>query len=113
MQAGDKVEYKVGGKWKSGIIHGVKKAEVKGSEQVVGYLIDTGKDERVDEVEYNKRDEVISQRIKDLESKGSDRKAASEKVMAQKDLPKSVVEIKKIRHPEQVEVLPGDIKPAE
>lgn len=50
ISIGDKVEYLVGDKWKKGVVHGIKKAEaVKGPDITLGYLIDTGKDERVDE----------------------------------------------------------------
>lgn len=76
MQAGDKVEYKIGEKWKAGVIHGVKKAEaVKGPDIVLGYLIDTGKDARVDEIITEKGKKNIT-----------------------------------VRQPEQVEVLPENIR---
>jgi len=44
-QAGDKVQYvDRKGKWRNGVIHGVRKAEaVRGPDIVLGYLIDTGK----------------------------------------------------------------------
>lgn len=51
MKIGDKIEYKSGDKWLPGVIHGIKKAEaVKGPDIVLGYLVDTGNDVRVDEI---------------------------------------------------------------
>ncbi len=76
MKLGDKVEYKVGDKWKTGIIHAVRKAEaVKGPDIVLGYLVDTGKDVRLDEVVTDEGKDNIF-----------------------------------VRQPEQVEVLPDDIR---
>lgn len=51
LKIGAKVEYLQGDKWLKGIVHGIKKYDDKNMQPVVmGYLVDTGKDESVEEI---------------------------------------------------------------
>lgn len=45
MKIGDNVKYQDGKKEKTGVIHGIKKADLGKGEVVIGYLVDTGKTE--------------------------------------------------------------------
>lgn len=45
MRIGDKVKWQHGAKTRSGVIHGIQKAENEnGTEVVIGYAVDTGKE---------------------------------------------------------------------
>lgn len=122
---GKEVSYKITdsrGKdqWRNGVIHAIRKVENGETERVVSYVIDTGKDASVDEMVYDERQVEVSKRVNaQLEKSdltGDDRIAASmeisKEVLKQKDLPKSELKTHTLRHPELVEVYPGNVKPA-
>lgn len=126
LQIGAKVSYrdfdKAGKeKWKAGIIHGLTKVDTKSGPKVLAYVVDTGKDDRVDEYNYDVRGAEINKRVnaaldkKGLE--GDERLLALPKtvedVAAQKDLPKSKIVNETVRQPELVYVEPKDIKASE
>ena len=46
FDSGDKVEYLVKDKWRNGVIHAVRKVDEKKGQRVIAYLVDTGKVER-------------------------------------------------------------------
>lgn len=50
LKQGDKVKYLHNDKWYNGVIHAVRKIDFQSSQHVLSYLIDTGKDTRVDEI---------------------------------------------------------------
>lgn len=52
FEPGDKVKYQTkDGSWKNGVIHGVRKVDdVDGTPRIFTYLIDTGRDVRIDEI---------------------------------------------------------------
>jgi hypothetical protein len=52
LESGAKVKYHTGDeKWKNGVIHAVRKVDdIDGVPRVLTYLIDTGNDERIDEI---------------------------------------------------------------
>lgn len=55
MEIGDKVQWESRNKVRTGVIHGIRRAEdEKGVEQVVGYLVDTGKALYVKETKNDK-----------------------------------------------------------
>lgn len=119
ISIGTKVEYRRGDKWLTGVVHGIKKAEaVKGPEIILGYLVDTGKDERVDEYKYNPRDMEIGNRIQvafgeqGITAMDNPDEALKiiDTISKAKDLPKSEIKMAKVRQPQQVEVLPDDIR---
>ncbi len=49
MKIGDKVTYKTSDGVATGVIHGIRKVDSKAGPRAISYLIDTGKDNRVDE----------------------------------------------------------------
>lgn len=111
LQIGQKVEYTDdSGKTKQGVIHGVQRGDTGKGEVVLSYLVDTGKDTRVDEYRTDPRNTEMNKRINELVEKGTDLTDAVEKVQAQKDLPKSKVEVEKVRQPEQVQVAPDKVR---
>ncbi len=121
LNIGQKVKYHLDDKkWRTGSVHAVRKVDTSsGRQAVIAYLVDTGKDERVDEYSVNKRDVEISKRSAKLHRKylaGSKPNPEKffeevEAISQQDDLPESKVEHHKVRQPEQVEVRPENIKP--
>ena len=83
LDSGVAVEYRVGDKWKKGTIHAVRKVDEKRGTRVVGYLIDTGKVAR--KAGYENLDE----------------------------LPEGVDAAHAAEQPQQVDVLPEDVRLAE
>lgn len=98
-------------RWRKGVVHSVKKAEaVTGPDIVLGYLIDTGKDERVDEVTTTAADRELNKRVEKHVSKGATIPEAVEKSLAQGDLPEGGEETEVTRYPQQIEVKPEDLR---
>lgn len=115
MQAGDKIEYQVGNQWKKGTIHGVKKAEaVKGPDIVLSYLVDTGKDARIDKVVHDVRDDAVTDMANKIVADPKDHidnfVDAVAKAEKSNKLPESKLVTETIRQPEQIEVLPENIR---
>lgn len=63
-EIGDQVQYPDPdtGEIRIGVIHGVRKTETDGRTKIVGYLIDTGEDERVDEIITSEDEDNITVR---------------------------------------------------
>lgn len=60
LDIGSKVLYKdTKGKERKGVIHAVQKVDTKSGSRVIGYLVDTGKDERVDEIVTEKGEDNV------------------------------------------------------
>lgn len=111
FNTGDKVQYRVGDKWRDGVVHGVSKGEdAKGRVVSLSYLVDTGKDERVDKYPYNPRDVEFNKRVHKLIDDGAEVQDALAEVEKHKDLPKSANKVEIVRQPKQVAVLPDDIR---
>lgn len=107
--------------WRDGVIHGITKVDTKSGPRVLAYVVDTGKDEHIDEVTYDKRSVEITKRVgAELEKRGLEGDERIEAfteitkdVVAQKDLPKSKIVTEIVRQPELTYVEPKDIKIAE
>lgn len=116
LQAGDKIQYRLFDKkgkehWFNGVIHGVRRYEERGFINRITYLIDTGRDERVDELPYDHRQREASKRVNVLVGKGADVYDAIEKVYAKgNDLPDRKIDIERVRQPEQIELPPEHIR---
>ncbi len=123
LELGAEVEYKTSSKkgavWRKGIIHAIKKAEaVTGPDIILGYLVDTGKDEHVDEFKYSPRDRELTKRVNAAMKKrgllASENLEEAQKLVDElskaKDLPKHEILIERNRQPEQIEVSPEDIR---
>lgn len=114
LEIGAKVTYtdQKTGKKKTGIIHGIRKAEdSSGNEHIISYLVDTGNDTRVDEYRRDLRGEEIGRRATKHHEDGLDRETALEKAMSSKGLSAEGITIDRVRQPEQVDVRPADIQP--
>ncbi len=124
---GAKIQFRVPGDttWYDGLLHGIKKGDSNGKEIILGYLVDTGNDARLDEHVYNPRDREISARLDKViqKSGGFDDKNTDEigemittaitDIQKQKDLPKSETKVERVRQPEQYEVSRDNIRLAE
>lgn len=118
LDIGSKVTYKDSkGKQRSGVIHAVRKVDTKSGTRVVGYLVDTGKDERVDEIVRDPRGEFIAEKANEMVANPKDPTDnfldAVDKVVEAGDLPKQKITVEKVRQPQQVEVDIKDIRAAE
>jgi hypothetical protein len=119
LTQGTEVQYRKSenGAWKKGVIHGIRKIDADGG-TVVGYLVDTGKDLRVDvqtEVDQPSVDahyKEVNARVAKLQKGGMDWNEAIATVSQHKDLPQIKEHIIELRQPEQIEVLPNNIKVA-
>lgn len=61
LKLGDKVNYSLGNKTGSGVIHAVKKAQdVNDNDVILGYLVDTGEDDFVTEITTEKKKPNVS-----------------------------------------------------
>lgn len=109
---GDKIKYHTGDEnWKNGIVHAVRTVDdVDGIPRVLTYLVDTGRDERVDVQTHNLKDLAFNKKYRSHRAKGVARDEAQAKATeAVADLPDEIVE-EKIRQPEQIDVRPEAIK---
>lgn len=110
LEIGSQIEYERNGKVHKGTIYAIKKIDNEsGTPEVVGYLVDTGNDTRVDEHVTERRGEEIMRRVKKEIKSGSSVAAARAKVLKQDDLPKQELVTKYTRQPEQVEIKPEEI----
>ena len=111
IEAGTKIQYRLFDKenkehWFDGVVHGVRRYEnpKTGVITKITYLVDTGRDERVDEQVYDQRDRAISEHVTKLTRKGADILDALAQVHKRDDLPQSKVITERIRQPEQIEL---------
>jgi hypothetical protein len=115
FQDGDEVEYlnPKTGKWKQGVVHGVRKIATEYGEQVLSYLVDTGEDERIDELPRNLRVEAIGEEIDRLiaEDNGLTDREIVDKAHAKKGLPKDKTFIDTFRQPETIDIKPEEVRP--
>ncbi len=88
----------------------MRKVETDKGEQVLSYLIDTGRDERVDVYTRDLRDEAMAQEFDKLVAKGAEPHKAAAKVHDM-DLPAMEVVEDVVRQPQQIDVLPVDVQP--
>lgn len=117
LEIGTKVKYTHDGKTAKGIIHGVRRVQMEdGSERVLTYLVDTGKDERIDVHTRDPHGEEVGRRLKkamlkDPKIRDSQEliNATVEAILIQKDLPAVGLTEERFRQPEQVDVPPQDI----
>ena len=118
LDLGSKIQFRVPDDpiWYDGVIHAIKRGAVNGKEVLLGYIIDTGNDERVDEWQTDQRLDAINERVNERrtgDENAEETQAIVDEVEAEKDLPKSKVINHKVRHPEQYEVTKENIRPAE
>lgn len=119
LDIGDQVTFpgKRGARRK-GVIHAVRKADnPDGSTRVLSYLIDTGKDVRVDIYTHSTRAEEVGKRF---ETKTKGKKLSNHKqgqildeILQSDDLPEDKITEEKVRQPEQVDVPAEDVQPSE
>lgn len=120
---GAKVEYRLNSKWLKGVVHSIRSYEDPQTRKqtAMSYLVDTGKDDRIDEITYDERTVEIDKRVNAAIEKDSvaelepeERSEATQKIIdrvnAQKSLPKSNVVTEQFRQPELVEVEASDIR---
>lgn len=117
-EVGEKVHYRIYDdkgeeKWYAGVIHGVRTYENKGIVKALSYLVDTGRNTRVDEYPFDHRDREINKRINKLRKPGEDIDKVLNKVLKDTDLPAPKLDIERVRQPEQLEVAPDNLRPAE
>jgi hypothetical protein len=120
--AGDTIEFMLPDKkgkanWFPGKIHGVKTTEDPKTHAIltVSYLVDTGRDERVDESPIDVRGREIEKRVQEVIKKDSKKTIldAVKEVSKHADLPPAgTIEIEKVRQPEQIELSESMIRKA-
>lgn len=120
FEAGHKIQYRLFDKngkehWVPGIVHGVRRYEDAATNMItrITYLVDTGRDERVDEFPFDHRDREIERRANKLVSQGEDPVKAMSIVLNRSDLPESKRDIELVRQPEQIELPAEHIRSAE
>jgi hypothetical protein len=122
-EVGQKVKYKLFDKhakehWFDGVIHGLKRYEdASGIITKVTYLVDTGRDERVDKHPFNPRDREVDKRINKILRDPNDKRGLDkldeivEDVLGQKNLPANSLEFDVVRQPEQLELTEDFLAP--
>lgn len=118
LDLGSKIQFRVPNDptWYDGVLHAIKKTEVKGQERIVGYIVDTGNDAYLSEWETDQRDDEINKRVNEqLEGTETPDQigVVVDEVLNAKDLPKSKVVKHTVRQPEQYEVDRDNIRVAE
>lgn len=113
LEAGDKIQYFQDGKWHKGVIHGVRNYEDAATNMItrITYLVDTGRNERVDEYPFDHRDREINKRVNAMVSKGKPHIEALNAVLKHSDLPDNKPDVERVRQPEQIELPAEHIKP--
>lgn len=120
MNVGDKVKYTnpETGRKKTGIIHGIRKAEAETGEFILSYLIDTGEDNHVDTIIRDPRGEEIGHRLRKAIGKNPKIGRSQDllikevgKIEQHTDLPEGKTFEETIRQPKFVDVLPADVEP--
>jgi hypothetical protein len=110
LETDQKIQYRLFDKqgkehWFDGVIHGIRSYEEKGFTIRVTYLIDTGRNTRVDEYPFDHRDREINKRINELVVKKNKQPSdALNEVLKHTDLPASKFDVERIRQPEQIEL---------
>lgn len=111
----DKIQYRLFDKkgkehWFNGVIHGIRRYEEGGIIMRITYLVDTGRNTRVDEFPFDHRDRELTRQINEHIDKGVEPLEAIDKVIKKDDLPKSKLDVERIRQPEQIELPPEHIR---
>lgn len=103
--------------WLEGKIHGVRRYEDAATNTItkITYLVDTGRDERVDEVHFNHRDREVNRRINKLlvtpDNDIEDVQTALDAALNDPaKLPASKHDVERVRQPEQLELPPELIR---
>ena len=115
IKIGSKVLYRADEKseWLKGVVFAVRSYDDQRNKKLVTmYLVDTGNDERVDEVTTTAADRELNKRVEKHLNKGADIPEAVDKAMAEGKLPTGKPQTEVTRYPEQVEVSPDNIKEA-
>lgn len=120
LQLGDRVKYHTGNeKWMNGIVHAVRKVDdINGQPRVLAYLIDTGRDERVDVYKTNLKDVAHSREFTKHFHKVSKSETLEEAGLqamvkanaATEHLPDEII-TDVVRQPQQVDVSAEWVKP--
>lgn len=111
LQAGDKIQYRLFDSkkkehWFDGVVHGVRRYESpEGFITKTTYMIDTGRNTRLDKYPYDVRNREINKRWNiEQQAKGGDAFQNLIKVSKMADLPDSKMEVEEVRQPEQIEL---------
>lgn len=98
--------------WRDGTIYAIRTQEAQKQNKVLEttYLVTTGKAAHVQKMQVNPRDLEMSERVNALVDKGQDIVKATAAVDKHTDLPKSKIETLEIVQPQQIEVLPENIR---
>jgi hypothetical protein len=110
LTAGDKIQYRLHdakGKehWFDGVIHGVRRYETsEGLITKTTYMVDTGRNTRVDKIVFDHRDREIHKRVAIEQGRGATPDQAFNKVSKMLDLPDNKMGIEEVRQPEQIEL---------
>jgi hypothetical protein len=110
LEVGQNIQYRLFDKqakehWFPGVIHGVKSYEEKNFVVNVTYLVDTGRDARIDEYPFNHRDREVNKRVNELIAKKSKHHVvALNEVLKHSDLPDDKLDVERVRQPEQIEL---------
>lgn len=96
-----------------GVVHGIQRAYVSGSFRIIGYVVDTGNDKRVDVHRRDLRGEAVGKKVTEIMEADSEKKLDEAVELAQQEsgLPKAGITIEKVRQPEQVVVPLADVRP--
>lgn len=117
FEAGDKIQYRLFDKkgkahWLDGAIHGVKRYEdPSGVITNLTYLVDTGRNTRVDEKHRDKRALEVEKRAKKIMKTGKTQFEALIEIDKHTDLPDSELVVLEVRQPEQIELPAEHIRP--
>lgn len=111
LEIGDKVKYHTGDeRWENGVVHGIRKMDVEDKPEIISYLVDTGKDHRLDVHQHSLRDEMFqAEKLKHRKAGLDHIEAHKRATKAIEKIPEEVVETTE-RQPEQVDVRPDCIK---
>lgn len=98
--------------WFTGAIHGIRRYEDPATNAIIKqtYLIDTGRNERVDKIPFNKRDRAINEHVARFMKAGKKQEEALFIAQKQPDLPDSSIEFETVRQPEQIELEAKDLR---
>jgi hypothetical protein len=101
--------------WFPGTIHGVRDyAETETTYAKRTYLVDTGRDERLDEYTRDKLSDVVNERsaeiVADEDNPIDNFHDAINEVLTHDDLPESELYVEKVRQPEQLELIAESLR---
>lgn len=120
FESGEAIEYRLFDKknvehWFPGVIHGARRYEDENHIiKKITYLVDTGRDTRVDKYPFDHRDREINKRMNTLLDDDSNDIDTPQKAIAEvethTDLPKSKQDVEVVRQPEQLELPPENVR---